>query len=694
MIGALLLASGIAAAQEPTTTSGSVSVGVVGSDIDGEEARFQRYRDLRGGADGGFRLDFHNADWFVNLAGDSVGRRNQRYFGELEQPGKLTVSFEWDEVPLFYSERTRTLYSETSAGVLRIDDGIQAGLEDRSLAIADVMTGFGPFDTRTGRDSAAFHLEYIATPELDFDVRLKTTQRNGLQPWAASFAFSQMIEVPVPLDHRTTDLNIGMEWGNQHRLLRLQYDGSWFDNDIQTLVWDNPFKTTDSTNSRAYATNDGTSQGRMALWPSNTSHTVSATGSMTLPGRSRLTGTVAVGARDQNEPLLPHTINTAIEPIPLDRATAEAEVRTLATNLAFTSRPNRWVGFQARYRYYDYDNRTPPFDAEEYVRFDQVLEEGGGHSHGFSVKRQDFDADVSFSPLSFTSFKLGYGYGRADRTFRIFPQTDEHTFRASFDSLGHRYFSLRTKYEYSRREGDDFDVEALEHAGEQPGMRHFDVANRDRQRVTTMVTLTPLDFFSVNFSVAAGKDDFDDSEFGLLDNEHQIYTVGFDAYPRDEVGFGLYYAYENYTALQQSRNTSSIASSNPTQNWTTDSDDTVHTIGGNLDVVEIVPKTDVHFGYDFTTSESLYVYAVESGLSAPSQLDPVKNELHRVTVDATYSLTERLALGLVYWFDKYLVEDFALGGSTGVTPPSGLLLGHFYEPYTVHTGWLRLIYSW
>ena len=36
------------------------------------------------------------------------------------------------------------------------------------------------------------------------------------------------------------------------------------------------------------------------------------------------------------------------------------------------------------------------------------------------------------------------------------------------------------------------------------------------------------------------------------------------------------------------------------------------------------------------------------------------NELQRGTVDGRYFLTRHFAVGLVYWFDKYRVDDFAL----------------------------------
>ena len=74
----------------------------------------------------------------------------------------------------------------------------------------------------------------------------------------------------------------------------------------------------------------------------------------------------------------------------------------------------------------------------------------------------------------------------------------------------------------------------------------------------------------------------------------------------------------------------------------------------------------------------------------------VLNELHRATVDVKYFFVTHLSAGLSYWFDKYNVDDFALGTQTitRINMPSALLLGNVWRPYTAHTVWARLSYLW
>ena len=61
-----------------------------------------------------------------------------------------------------------------------------------------------------------------------------------------------------------------------------------------------------------------------------------------------------------------------------------------------------------------------------------------------------------------------------------------------------------------------------------------------------------------------------------------------------------------------------------------------------------------------------------------------------------YSLSPRIGLGLVYWFEKYSVDDFAFNPETlsTVAQPSFISLQYLYRPYTANTIWAKLSYVW
>ena len=68
----------------------SCDFGVRGTSVDGDSARYERYRDL---GDGLFletvRLNRERKGWLFDLAAEHVGRRDQRYVGNVVRPGKV-----------------------------------------------------------------------------------------------------------------------------------------------------------------------------------------------------------------------------------------------------------------------------------------------------------------------------------------------------------------------------------------------------------------------------------------------------------------------------------------------------------------------------------------------------------------------------------------------------------------------------
>jgi MtrB/PioB family decaheme-associated outer membrane protein len=692
-----LVATTSAQSQAPTPMLsprvGTIDFGVRGNTSDGDPVRFQRFRDLRDGPVLDLlRYSRDEEDWTFNAAFDHVGYRDQRYLGEYERLGKVRVSFEWNQIPLFYSTDTRTAYTQESDGVFRLSDALQASIQSGAVTIAEAGRVASQLDVRQRRDIADVRLSYSASRNTELRLGVTSTSKSGEQPWGAGFAFAAANQVPLPLEQRTTDLNAGLEWANSRGLLRLAYDGSIFNNDIQAIVFDNPLRLTDTANSPA--------QGRMSIFPSSTAHTVSGMGSVRLPARSRAHAYVSIGAWNQNETLLPHTINTALPVIPLDRSTAEAEARIVSMNLGLNSRPTNTLWLNARFRLYDYDNRTPRFNQPQYVRADSALGTSAiGGSEPFGYTRNFVDVDASFTPIRVVAFRAGYGREHDDRTFRFLEKTTEHTLRASIDSTGFSMVSVRAVYEYSKRVGEGFDEEAFTDISEQVSLRQFDISDRNRNRVFAVFQATPVAQIGFTAQVGVGSDKRPDAQMGLQDNDHQFYNFAIDLTPREDVLVGLSYGRENYDTLQRSRQANPGPQfDDPTRDWSTDMDEHVDTVTANLDLPHVAPKTTLRMAYDFNRSNSKYVYvlAPNSTLVAPEQLPPVKNQLQRGQADVVYDITRRVAVGFSYWYDRYTVDDFA---SDALTPPlayagSGVFLGYLYRDYTAHTGWARLIVNW
>jgi MtrB/PioB family decaheme-associated outer membrane protein len=542
-------------------------------------------------------------------------------------------------------------------------------------------------------------------------VTFKNTQKTGAYPWGGSFGISNAVatEMPVPVDHRTTDFGTYLEYANDRGFARVGYDGSFFRNNVTTLVWDNPSRITDSPTA-------GPAQGRMALWPNTEMNTVSASGGLNLPGRSHATAFVSAGSLTNNNPLLPYTINSAIVSPTLARLNSDVNARVTAMNYTFTSRPVTSLWFSARYRFYDFDNRTVPFETKNSVNYDTAIVALNAESEPFGSVRHTFDADASYSPIRYIGFRAGYTREDVDRTYRIVEKTTEDIGRASMDVTGLGWLTVRGVFEHSKRRGTAVNGLELLAIGEQPLLRQYDISDRDQDRFNAILQLTPVSQFSINASAGIGRQEYPNTYFGLRNNDNHVYSVGFDFVPSDKISLGASYGHEQYDALQASRTANPLPANtvanlndptqqfnDPRRDWTDDSSDHVRTVNASMDLIKLLPKLDVKFAYDYSRAESTYTYglAANTVIAAPLQLTPVMNELQRGTIDSRYFVTKRFAVGLVYWYDQYKVDDFALGPVASLSQPVNvpanptlMLLGYFYRPYTANSVMGRITYLW
>jgi MtrB/PioB family decaheme-associated outer membrane protein len=708
---AFFVAVSPAAAQQPNTpppqigqstdistapTTGQFDFGFRGTIYadNSDEARYQRYRDLRNGPFiENFRFGQNTQQTFFDVRATHVGYRDQQYVVNYNRFGNLRATFEFNEIPLFFSQDTETPYQQLSPGDFSLNGLpllVQAGVATTAIYAAQAS----PFDLRLKRSITDFRLTYSATQMLDLSVAVKNTQKNGQQPWAGTFGFGNAVELPAPVDTGTTDVGAAAQWAGARAQLRIGYDGSFFRNRVSTLIWDNPLRAVDAPSPL------GPSQGRMSLWPNSNVNSGSVSGLVKLPANSQATAYVSLGNWSQNDVLIPFTINTALQQPTLDRQTADAKARVTSTNFVYNARPVEKLWLSARFRSYDFDNRTPVFNVPTTVSYDtNVVPFAEGGTSPYSFTRKAFDAEGSWTPLAFAAFRLAYTRDVVDQTFRTFDTTTDNVLRASADLTSMRWLTVRAVYEHAKRVGSGLDEQSLDDIGEQVSLRQFDISDRNLDRFSGIVIVTASPSLSFNGTVFVGREDRPGAGFGLRSNDNDGESIGFDYVPTNALSVGASYEYERYSALQASRQANPGPQFNdPTRDWTTDSADRAHTVTASADLLKVWRRLDLRFSYDYSRAQSTYVYGLAPNTTLPpvSQLPPVLNSRNRFTADGQYPLNRHLAAGLVYWYEKYTVDDFAFNPSTlsTIAQPAFLMIGYLYRPYTANTIWARLTYFW
>lgn len=791
---ALLLASAQSTqAQNPPTkplppagvpTVGLLDFGFRGGTTDGDEARFERYRDLRPGATTFFELNKDTDKYRFGARASNMGYRDQRYSAEYTN-GKFTMSGLYDSIPLNYLYDAPLVWQGDGRGKFTLDlaarqavqgptnatnDGTAVGVPcapgappaacSAATAAAAIANRsifnqmLRPDDMQVLRSISGVKFDYVATPSFGIDVDFTSTGRSGSMPWAASFAFNNANELPAPIDQRNNELKAGTEWVNPKGMIRLDYWGSYFENNVQTLTWDNPVRATDFNNGllpelgpydpNGYSNGNGPAFGQAALWPSNTLNSFGATGMYKLMPRTTVNGNVQLTYMRQNESLLPWSLNSSINnPAVLNtfhglrdlpRGSAQAEVNSLNALLNFNSRPTSYLTLQARYRYNDHNNNTPHFDGREYVRFDSVPEELAdnpqtpfveGYSEYFHITRKNFDANATFGLRDMGSLRLGYANEMFDREGRGFSDVSENTFRLAYDANLFATATVRATFDTGQRRGDGYILSGIDYetgpAGTQPGLRYYDEADRDRTRAAFIFSVNPVpmvdafvqwsttrDEFLADESIPAGRE-----QFGLLSQDVDAVVAGVNLNPNDTVHFGISWGRDEFDALQKSRNANPPPDptwTDPLRNWTLDNNEVVNTLMTYLDLTGLAnAKADLRFSYEMNDSDNAFTYGGPriGQLQAANQFIPlpnVVNEWQRLSVDLRYFLTSSVGAGIGYSYDKQSITDFNTidsNGPVGFVAATGipridwlgsLRTGYGNRPYEGHRIFARVLY--
>jgi len=664
--------------------------------VDGDPARFQRYQDQRDGLlFSNFRYSLAKPDgtWDFNARADNVGYRDQEFMGSFNRIGKLSLTGSWQQIPQFYSVDTMTPYTGTG-GTLVLDDATQRAIQNGDPAKLNLYVPQAPaFELRERRDIGRVDLVATPKPNLDVTVNFTTQKHGGELPFGASFGFSNDVEVALPYDSRANDVTIGTEWTNQRNMLRVAYTGSWFDNLAPTLTWDSPLRLDDASG------NPG--RGRMSLWPSNSAQTISVAGYTKLAHKTQVTGSFSYGLWSNDEPLEPFTINTALPQFALPRASTEGKAHVLSTNLSLTSRPSTDWRFSARVRNYTYNNLMPATSITDMISYDSsVSTTPTGGPDLYAHSRTTLDGDATWTKLMPFAVTVGYTHNGNGYDARIVESSGENVFRVSADAVGSSWLTFRTQYEYGDRTGSGLDDTLLTAIGEHPEMRHYDLADRTRNRFSGQIDIVPSDAWT--FSVSAGvlKDEFSNSFYGLQDSTGRTFSLAADFHRPNGLGAGATYNYERYAGLQRSHegDSSTEQFTDPLRDWTADSTETVNYFSIYVNPPRIGPNTEIRVTYDFSYAEGSYLYVIPaaSPIPTPNQLPNVFNKLQQLHVDLRHRLSSRFDASFSYLYEPLSIYDFAFDPSVvnGIVQPSSLVMGYVYRPYTAHSAVFGVLYHW
>lgn len=720
-------------APEQTTYNGAIDLGFQGVRNNTGSGKFTEYRDVpTGGVLPFFRLRTDAAGYDFQITGENTARTDQRFLFRADTPW-VRVNGDYNQIPHRFGVG-HTLETQTSRGSYEISDTLQAAFQgaiEKQFATSKAGVNF-PFLLNLVSPSLAtanaVNLELLRKRGfIDFNifpdgavnthVTYFAESRSGNRAAGTSFGFGNVVETPEPINYRTTDVGATAEMPMKQGLVRGALRVNTFTDQLSNYTFDNPFRATSATDASAYTAPGagsiaGAAFGRISSPPDNRALNGSLGIIYKLPLQSRFTGDVNFGRWSQNDSFIPYSSNSAITtPVlatdinALPARSLNGKVNTTGATLQFTSRPITNLNLSARYRYYDFDNRSPRITFPGYVRFDAVWEPIGRINVPYSYKtsRGDITADYD---LGKANIEAGFRSETRHHEFRAVERDTENVVRLGTDLRFIPWTQFRVSYEFGNRTINGYNAEEEENASfttaqppNQPEtMRRFDVNARHVSRIVSTVQVTPGDgnlSFDVNYLYNLDK--YKDAQFGLQHYRNNSMTAETTYAPSDRWNANLFYSIESIGALQiDEQNSNGVLSLDPRNDWIANNIDRANSLGAGFNYAIVPQKIDGRF---WTRYQRVHGRVDLSTVLADSNLHPVSipnmdtTKLWTTSAELTYHFLESVDFAVGGWIERYGVNDAETSGLRNYVPGAFFMAPNDMD-YRGTVGYVRASYHW
>ena len=700
---------------------GRITLGVSDIRMDNANSKFGEYMGV--GDDetqllADFDLSFKPSEHYFKSSGRDLGTDYRALELDWGRYGAYGLRFEYNEIPHLLSVSSRTPFNGVGSDQLTLPSDFVTGSTTGDMTNLEAALK----DLELHQDRTNNGLEFFLTPDerwrLEFSVDRE--EKNGVRALGGSIApagrFNASTILPEPVDQSTDSFNTALFYAGEAVQWQFVYHLSEFNNYNAALNWENPF------DEPAGATAPYPDRASISLPPDNLYQNLSVSGGINLPRSSRLTLAANYGRMEQDVSLLPYTINpdvTVTEPLPRDSAQARIDISNL--DLHLTTRPLSRLSLGARYHYYESDNKTPNdlFLPVVNDTRDQLTEADGTYSVPYDTTRSRFNLNGSYYLGKRTTLHLGYQNEAVERTNREVEETKEDSYSARLNSRFSTYASANLNIVRAKRRGvGDYDPAIVYNSRytddysesdgryiNNPALRRYDVADRDRDTYGLSVNLFPSPSTMVGLYLQSGSEDYPAQGLGLESTETQSHTIDV-SYTPPEQGFSLfvYYTREKmaYELLGRYFNaagppgTKQSTAEDPTRDWLVNNEDRTDTVGFGGTIRLFDQRLVLSLQYDYSEAENNIDLEAGSSLDAPAAISQDGNTRHRIELLGDFELTYNMNLGVGLLHEQYDINEWARDGiaADSTIPGEILFLEGEWSEYTANVVYTTFTYRW
>jgi MtrB/PioB family decaheme-associated outer membrane protein len=634
--------------------------------VDDSSARYGRYSGLdeEGGhavlngqasqqLEDGWRWDVDAKD--LGLDARRIGFRGGR-------PG-LDVRLSYDQLPNNLYDTTRTPYADDGEGFLTLpSDFVRAG---NTGAMTTLNPSLEAVDIGTERRAVSAGLLSRLGEAWSAYGDYRHEKRDGTRRLGAAFGFSA-IELPRPVEDATDALEFGVRYAGSNLSATLGYDGSFYSNKRSTVTYDNAYL--------------GSALGRTGLEPDSSAQQLMGSVNWRFSPLTLLSATAAFGQLRQDDELAPYTVNRGLPVTPLPRGSADAKVDTLHGAVAFTTGLDglgsvfRTARIKVDARYDERDNSTPVARWQPIVTDSFTSSPSDNQPYDFEHLRFGASGDydlrtlMTFLPES-QKLRISGGYRRDEisRTLQEGADTVEDTGwgRVTWQPFG--WAGLAVKWGGANREVDEYVAVPAIIPPQNPLLRKFYMADRERQFVDGTLTIQAHERLSLVATGRYNNDDYVNSKIGLIASRERGATIGATWTPFDGASVFADYGWDRVTSRQNG------SANYAATDWFSDSEDRFNTTSFGFNFTGIGQALDLDARAYFADSSG-DTLVTRLGGSAEA-LPQLRTRLNGAEVGVSWSRSAALGIRAAIRYEHFDQDDYALDNVVPATVPTLLSLG-------------------
>ncbi|HEY4076021.1 MAG TPA: MtrB/PioB family outer membrane beta-barrel protein [Rhizomicrobium sp.] len=476
-------------------TSAWVQGGLMGSfGAKARSASFRKYADWSSGpllASAGFLAQNRRTAYYVSGLVENAGRSDQYYQLQAGRYGEFRLTAFFDSIPHEYSSEARSIWNGAGSDNLTLRNGLVPGASTRAQVTA-VAEAAPLTEVKVTREKAGMSFSYTPWETIELFAQLTHEWRDGTLPISATFGYpfqNGATQILQPVHYRTFDVTTALRYKDDEIQANLTYVGSFFNNQYNSLTWQNPGLEASGLPAGAYIP----PAGRLSLPPSNSYNSLKGDMSALLSPDIRFSGSLSYSLMRQDDALMPPTLGTGVIPgaggpinlanwnttaaLGQQNAHAAIDVFNAFAQLQYVVSTKITLDFELRDR--NEMNRTnyvaynPVTNQYGYVAIDGGLAPFSPLLSGvyqpnargdvvqiqnlpFANDNLELSARASYRLDNHMKLDLSFVHNSIEHSVREVADADDNRARLQLAATGYRWGSVRVSYEFASLSGSDY----------------------------------------------------------------------------------------------------------------------------------------------------------------------------------------------------------------------------------------------